>query len=83
MSVIPGKINRLLGKSYLHRNLTLGKLLSFAIINGVCSLIFLGIQVALVEKAGIHYLLAGLFAGSIGLLVKFILNSVTTYGRGK
>jgi putative flippase GtrA len=76
-------VQRILTKPYLHKNLTLGKLISFSAIYGIGSLIFFAIQVPLIEIAKMNYLLATAIAGSVGLLIKFVLNGLMTYRKYK
>jgi len=77
------KISQLLGKSYFHRNFTIGKLISCSVINGIGGLLFLAIQWPLVELANMNYLLATAIAGTAGILSKFVLNGLMTYRKNR
>ena len=77
------RVHRILDKPYLHRNLTLGKLISFSLANGVGTLAFVTVQIPLIEVLKMHYLVSTVIAGAVGLLVKFVISSVTVYGRNK
>lgn len=79
---ISKRFNRVLNKPYWHRNLTLGKLISFAAVNGIGTVVFLGAQVFLVEVVGLHYFPATVLTGGVSLFVKFVVMGTTIY-RGK
>jgi len=77
------RTGRILSRPYWHRNLTIGKLIAFAVMNGTGTLVLLAIQIPLIEVVKLHYLAATLIGGCVGLLVKFVVAGTTIYRSQK
>ena len=81
---LPSKAQRLADKPFFnHHNFTIRKAISFCIVSAIGGVILLGITYALTEWGGQWYMYSAFIGGVVGIVAKFILNSLFTYKDSK
>lgn len=73
------RIAAALNRPIWHRNMTLGKLLSFCAISGVGAGVLAGLTFIFTDLLGFHYLVSMIMGSGIATLIKFVLNALFTF----
>jgi hypothetical protein len=77
---LPERLKRIADKTFFgHYNFTIRKAISFGIVSLIGGVVLLGITYTMTEFGGKWYMYSALVGGAVGVVVKFILNSVFTY----
>jgi len=81
---LPERLKLLADKPFFnHRHFTIRKAISFCIVSAIGGVILLGITYALTEWGGQWYMYSAFIGGVVGIVAKFILNSLFTYKDSK
>jgi hypothetical protein len=81
---MPASARQLADKPYFnHHNLTIRKAIHFGIVSIIGGVILLGITYTMTEYGGQWYMYSTFVGGAVGVIVKFLLNSIFTYKQDK